>query len=103
MSLAQTRKGELKRWLRDMRRGLGLLALGAGLGGSAFMMLDAMSESQQMPAHAPAFSLRGNVYYSSCRDAFLDGRTNIRRGDPGYRPQLDADNDGLACEPFLRR
>jgi hypothetical protein len=23
---------------------------------------------------------------------------NLRRGDPGFRTQLDADHDGVACE-----
>lgn len=91
------------RMLRDLRGGVGLLVLGAGLGGSAFLLLDTMSEPQAKPARESAFSLRSNVFYSSCRDAFLDGRTNIRRGEPGYRSELDADDDGLACEPYLRR
>lgn len=31
----------------------------------------------------------------SCTDL---GRTNIAKGEVGYRPALDADNDGVACE-----
>ncbi|MCR5874991.1 excalibur calcium-binding domain-containing protein [Phenylobacterium sp. J426] len=26
-----------------------------------------------------------------------------RRGQPGYRPEWDGDNDGIACEPYRRR
>ena len=34
-----------------------------------------------------------------CRAAQALGALNIRRGEPGYRPELDPDGDGLACEP----
>lgn len=36
--------------------------------------------------------------YGSCKEAHADGAYNIKRGDPGYRPKLDRDNDGVACE-----
>ena len=39
-----------------------------------------------------------NVYFANCTAARAAGRQNIRRGEPGYRPQLDRDNDGVACE-----
>ena len=100
MSLAQARKSDMKRLLRDLRGGASLLIVGAGLGGSAFLLLDAMTEPAPKPVREAAFSLRSNVFYSTCRDAILDGRTNIRRGELGYRAELDADNDGLACEPY---
>ena len=45
-----------------------------------------------------AQSINGNVYYSSCAAARADGKRNIKRGQPGYRPALDRDNDGVACE-----
>lgn len=41
-------------------------------------------------------------HYSSCNDARADGRENIPRWDPSYRAKMDADGDGLACEPFRR-
>jgi hypothetical protein len=45
-----------------------------------------------------AQSIEGDVYYSSCAAAHAEGRINIRRGEPGYRPALDRDDDGIACE-----
>ncbi|MEB3981439.1 excalibur calcium-binding domain-containing protein [Mycobacterium sp. 663a-19] len=36
--------------------------------------------------------------YRNCTEAHRDGRYNIPKGDPDYRPGLDRDNDGLACE-----
>jgi Excalibur calcium-binding domain len=82
------------RMLRDLRGGAGLLVLGAAIGGGGFLLVDSFREP------TPA-SL--SVHYSTCRDAMLDGRTNIARSEPGYRAALDADGDGLACEPYHPR
>jgi hypothetical protein len=35
-----------------------------------------------------------------CDDARAAGTAPIYRGEPGYREGLDADNDGIACEPY---
>ena len=35
----------------------------------------------------------------SCADYARHGEFNFRRGDDRYRPALDRDNDGVACEP----
>jgi len=40
------------------------------------------------------------VYYRNCAAARAAGAAPIRRGQPGYRSQLDADGDGIACEPY---
>ena len=42
-----------------------------------------------------------SVYYRRCADARADGAAPIKRGEPGYRPGLDADHDGIACEPLM--
>ena len=39
-----------------------------------------------------------STYYKNCSQAHQDGRYNIPRGDPAYRPGLDRDQDGFACE-----
>lgn len=45
-----------------------------------------------------------SVYYPNCAAAWRDGKAPIREGEPGYRPELDGDDDGIACEPIpLRR
>lgn len=38
------------------------------------------------------------VYYANCTEAKAAGAAPIRRGEPGYRPPLDRDDDGIACE-----
>ncbi|WP_372587047.1 excalibur calcium-binding domain-containing protein [Mycobacteroides abscessus] len=49
------------------------------------------------PAGA-AVSTQIDPPYGSCKEAHADGAYNIKKGDPGYRPGLDRDHDGVACE-----
>ena len=49
-------------------------------------------EQPRAPRSPPA------VYFANCTAARAAGYENIRRGRPGYRPALDRDNDGIACE-----
>lgn len=37
--------------------------------------------------------------YQNCSEARADGRSSIPYTDPAYRPELDFDGDGFACEP----
>ena len=92
------RRREISRLLRKIGSGAGLIVLGAGVGASAFIVFESFQPADREPRES-AFGLRG-PYYSSCRDAFQDGRANILRGEPGYRVGLDADGDGKACEPY---
>jgi hypothetical protein len=41
-------------------------------------------------------------YYPQCAAARAAGVAPLRIGEPGYRPELDADSDGIACEPYHR-
>ncbi|WP_240740889.1 excalibur calcium-binding domain-containing protein [Deinococcus sp. Arct2-2] len=43
-------------------------------------------------------SASGPVYFASCAAARAAGAAPIRRGQPGYRPEMDGDGDGVACE-----
>ena len=38
------------------------------------------------------------VYFHSCKEAWAAGYGNIAVGEEGYRPKLDRDDDGVACE-----
>jgi hypothetical protein len=42
------------------------------------------------------------VFYWDCASARAAGAAPIDRGAPGYRSGLDADDDGIACEPYNR-
>lgn len=37
--------------------------------------------------------------YSGCNEVRAAGKAPIRAGEPGYRPEMDGDGDGIACEP----
>ena len=36
--------------------------------------------------------------FRNCAEARAAGAAPVRRGDPGYAPNLDRDNDGIGCE-----
>jgi len=44
------------------------------------------------PAPAP------DAYYANCSEARAAGAAPLTAGEPGYRPALDRDHDGVACE-----
>lgn len=41
--------------------------------------------------------------FRNCAEARAAGAAPVRRGDPGYGPHLDRDNDGVGCEPYRGR
>jgi hypothetical protein len=57
----------------------------------------------QMPAVDRPTAPPSAVYFRNCDAARAAGATPIRRGEAGYAPHLDRDNDGIACEPWRRR
>ena len=50
------------------------------------------SQPSPLPSHP------NQVYYKNCAAVRAAGKAPLHRGDPGYRPELDRDNDGIACE-----
>ncbi|MGV9824647.1 MULTISPECIES: GmrSD restriction endonuclease domain-containing protein [unclassified Gordonia (in: high G+C Gram-positive bacteria)] len=52
------------------------------------------------PATAPPATPQspGGTYYANCSQARAAGAAPIYAGQPGYRPGLDRDGDGVACE-----
>lgn len=45
-----------------------------------------------------AIANSGGTYFKNCTEARNKGHSNIKKGEPGYRPGLDRDKDGIACE-----
>lgn len=39
-----------------------------------------------------------DVYYDGCNAVRAAGRAPLYRGQPGYRSEMDGDDDGIACE-----
>ena len=59
----------------------------------------ATTEPEPEPAPPPAPAPPDpNVYYKNCDAARAAGAAPLYQGDPGYRPGLDGDHDGVACE-----
>jgi micrococcal nuclease len=60
----------------------------------------AVSAAPAAPAAPPPSqpATGGPGYYKNCSAARDAGAAPLHRGDPGYRPQLDRDSDGVACE-----
>jgi hypothetical protein len=58
----------------------------------------AIIEKNAAAATAKTEDKNNDVYYQNCTDAKSQGVYNIRKGDPGYRKDLDRDGDGIACE-----
>jgi len=54
-------------------------------------------------AQQAASTSRDAVYYRNCTEARAAGVAPLYRGQPGYRPQMDGDLDGIACEPYRGR
>jgi endonuclease YncB( thermonuclease family) len=50
-----------------------------------------------------AFSQSTAVWFRNCNDARAAGAVPLYRGQAGYRPQMDGDGDGIACEPYRGR
>lgn len=48
-------------------------------------------------------ALQESKFYRNCAAARAAGVAPIYAGQPGYRDELDADSDGIACEPYRPR
>ena len=51
-----------------------------------------------MTGAAKKSSGSSTVKFKSCKAAKAAGYSDMKRGEPGYSPNLDRDNDGIACE-----
>lgn len=59
--------------------------------------------AQAAAPYRPSSPARSGVYFRNCREAWAAGAAPLRRGQPGYRIEMDGDGDGVACEPLPRR
>jgi len=57
----------------------------------------APATSQPSEVRPPTTTSSG-VYYASCAAVRAAGKAPLRSDQPGYRPGLDGDGDGIACE-----
>lgn len=76
----------------------GLLFAGATAAGIAVVPVAHAAPATTTTPPSPAPTTGASVYYPNCKAACSDGVAPIYRGQPGYRPPLDRDGDGVACE-----
>jgi hypothetical protein len=50
------------------------------------------------PAKVLSKATRSGGAYANCTAARAAGAAPVMRGEPGYGPHLDRDNDGIGCE-----
>lgn len=60
------------------------------------------SLAERMGAVRRAKPVVAHVYYAGCNEVRAAGAAPLYRGQPGYRPEMDGDQDGIACEPHRR-
>lgn len=91
---------------------LGAIALAAAKFGVPSVLTSAFAEEEPQPYMSSTNPWSKNydasaagpvVYYQNCDAARAARAAPIRRGQPGYRSGLDADGDGVACEPYRGR
>ena len=113
--LAQVALGERKAMLKLGALGLlGGLALGAVallLRSQDFSWIFDQTPTQNVaetPAPLPQTMMsswrrrepQAGDYWPACKFARVAGTAPLHRGEPGYRVELDIDQDGIACEPL---
>jgi hypothetical protein len=89
------REARTRRLLEKIVFGL----VGAALLSTFLFALVQINEAMKVLRADPVVT---DVYFPNCAAARAAGVAPIYAGQPGYRPGLDADNDGIACEPYRK-
>lgn len=66
--------------------------------GTVFSMSATPTTTPPAPTTTPAPEAGRAVHYANCTAARAAGAAPLHRDDPGYRPALDRDGNGIACE-----
>ena len=64
---------------------------------------DAPAPATAVPAARVPRPQSSGRAFANCAEARAAGAAPVRRGEPGYGPHLDRDNDGVGCEPYRGR
>jgi hypothetical protein len=62
------------------------------------ILIAALSGAVLSGSPVGAGTANADPYYKNCAEARAAGVAPLHKGDPGYRPELDRDHDGIACE-----
>lgn len=122
----------LKRNLRRLRTWAPPISMGVIIGAGAFLIAERVEPAAATPSPAPAAVRSERVErprlepvtlerreasrlrleaprstpsraYSNCDAARAAGAAPVCVGEPGFGPHLDADGDGIGCEPYYGR
>lgn len=90
------------REVKQAARGWWLKAAAVGaLAGAGSIALEPENRAELVQTlAATGKSLAEARYYPNCASARAAGVAPLRQGQAGYRAELDADGDGIACEPY---
>ena len=80
-----------------------IVVVGVGLGAVALLALDFLSRPIEASAHGRGLAAdveQPSQTFRNCAAARAAGAAPVYRGDRGYGPHLDADSDGVGCEPY---
>jgi hypothetical protein len=91
----------LTRWTRRVRSVLPVV-FGVAIGAAAFAVFDQTYGPAEPPARLTAMQQSPVQPFANCDAARAADAAPLYRGEPGYAPHLDADRDGVACEPYPR-
>lgn len=61
-------------------------------------LIGVLAASAALVAVLSVPALADQPHYNNCTEAREAGAAPINQGEPGYRPELDRNNDGVACE-----
>lgn len=113
----------LKRTLRRLRTWAPPISMGVIIGAGAFLVAERLDPVREPIAVQPASAVQylqrarrvahatisrqtlvsqPSRAYRNCDEARASGADPLHLGDSGYGPHLDADRDGIACEPYPR-
>jgi hypothetical protein len=63
----------------------------------------AVAATARAPVRRAPVRQAPDIYFAGCNDVRAAGLAPLLRGQPGYRAEMDGDDDGIACEPYRGR
>jgi len=89
---------------RMLRFYLGPTLAGLIVGAGAFYYFgQAKAPALVVEPTPPLAAAVATAPFRNCAQARAAGAAPVLRGQPGYGPHLDADGDGVGCEPYRGR
>lgn len=100
----------MKRTLRNLRTWAPPISIGVIVGVLGYFAVEKLDAPAPIAASEiaaplmpqPVVSANAQTQpFGNCREARAAGAAPVYAGQPGYSEHLDADRDGIGCEPYL--